>query len=350
MFFILNNTMDSKKIKQLVKGLNEKLENWDWEKALASSQNETTTRNFLIHPFLDLLNYDRIDDYTHEVTADLGRKKGKKVDVAITLGGKNPIILIECKKSTVKLNDNHYRQLREYCTDVNTSKIGVLTNGIIYKFYSRDNTNKLQTSPFFEFDLSNYGNQDLELLALFMRNVIDVNAILEVAEEIYFLDKFDEALYETLVNPSDELIKSIHNNMGGKRKKDKVYSKIKDLINGTSLISTSNRIIKYEASISNSGIITTQEEVKAYNVIKTIMAMSSKFKNTDLDRISYRDLKGSFLVLFDDNQKKKICSLILKENSKVIEIDGNKHQLEDAGIASITKLKKDLVESALKHV
>ena len=94
----------------------------------------------------------------------------------------------------------------------------------------------------------------------------------------------------------------------------------------------------------------TEEEIKAYNVIKTIMAMSSKFKNTDLDRISYRDLKGSFLVLFDDNQKKKICSLILKENSKVIEIDGNKHQLEDAGIASITKLKKDLVESALKHV
>ena len=80
------------------------------------------------------------------------------------------------------------------------------------------------------------------------------------------------------------------------------------------------------------------------------MAMSSKFKNADLDRISYRDLKGSFLVLFDDNQKKKICSLILKENSKVIEIDGNKHQLEDASIASITKLKKDLVESALKHV
>ena len=183
-----------------------------------------------------------------------------------------------------------------------------------------------------------------------MRNVIDINSILEAAEETYFLDNFDEALYDTLVNPSEDLIKIINSNMGGKRKSDKIYSKIKELINGTSLISTSNRIIKFEASISNSGIITTDEEIKAYNVIKTIMAMSSKFKNNDLQRISYRDLKGKFLVLFDDNQKKKICSLILKEKSKVVEINGEKFPLEDTSIASITKLKKQLLESALQHV
>ena len=342
--------MDSKKIRQLVKALNEKFENWNWEKALANSQNETTTRDFLIHPFLDLLNYDRIDDYTHEVTADLGKKKGKKVDVAITLGSKNPVILIECKKSTEKLNDSHYRQLREYCTDTNTAKIGILTNGIVYKFYTRNNTSTLQISPFFEFNLSDYGNQDLELLSLFMRNVIDINSILEVAGETYFLDNFDEALYDTLVNPSEDLIKIINANMGGKRKSDKIYSKIKELINGTSLISTANRIIKYEASMSNTGIITTSEEIKAYNVIKTIMAMSSKFKNSDLQRISYRDLKGSFLVVFDDNQNKRICSLILKEKSKVIQINGEKFQLDDTNIASITKLKKQLLESALKYV
>ena len=88
--------MDNQKVRQLVKDLNKKLDNWEWEKALNNSQNETTTRDFLIHPFLDLLNYDRIDDYTHEVTADLGGKQGKKVDVAITLGGRNSVILIEC--------------------------------------------------------------------------------------------------------------------------------------------------------------------------------------------------------------------------------------------------------------
>ena len=342
--------MDSQKIKQLVKELNKKLSSWDWKKAVDNSGNETTTREFLIHPFLDLLNYDRIDDYTHEVTADLRDKQGKKVDVAITLGGKNPIILIECKKSTQKLNDNHYRQLREYCTDITSSKIGVLTNGINYKFYTKSSGNSLHTSPFFEFDLSNYSNQDLEILTMFFRNVIDVNSILEEASEIYFLESFDEAFYELFSNPTDDLIKLIYSAMGGKRINDKVSNKIKDLVNGSSLNTVARRLIKEESSKSNLGIITTEDEIKAYNVIKTIMAMSSKFNNSDLERIGYRDLKGAFLILFDDNQKKRVCSLVFKDTSKVIEIDNERFLIDEVSVASITKLKKQLVDSALKYV
>lgn len=342
--------MNSQNTRQLVKDLSKKLEAWNWQKAIDNSQNETTTRDFLIHPFLDLLNYDRMDDYTHEVVADLGQKKGKKVDIAITLGGKNPVILIECKKANVNLNDNHYRQLREYCTDIISAKIGILTNGVVYRFYARESNNMLHTIPFYEFDLANYNYQDIETLVMFMRNVIDVNSILTEAEEIYFLEKFDNAFYETLANPSTDLLKIIFSNMGGKRITERVSLKIKNLINGTSLNNVSSRLIKYEASVSNSGIITTEEEVKTYNVIKTIMAMSSKFNNADLDRIGYRDVKGSFLVLFDNNQTKKICKLILKESSKIIEIGNEKYKLEDTSIASITKLKKELVESALKNI
>jgi predicted type IV restriction endonuclease len=342
--------MESQKLKQLVKELNKKLSTWDWQKAVNNSGNETTTREFLIHPFLDLLNYDRMDDYTHEVTADLRDKQGKKVDVAITLGGKNPIILIECKKATQKLNDTHYRQLREYCTDITSSKVGILTNGVNYKFYTKLAGNSLNTSPFFEFDLSNYSNQDLETLAMFFRNVIDINSILEEASEIYFLESFDEAFYSIFSKPSDDLIKLIYNAMGGKRINDKVSSKIKDLVNGSSLNTVASRLIKEESSKSNLGIITTEEEIKAYNVIKTIMAMSSKFNNSDLERIGYRDLKGAFLILFDDNQKKRVCSLAFKDTSKVIEIDNERFFIDEVSVASITKLKKQLVDSALKYV
>ena len=156
------------------------------------------------------------------------------------------------------------------------------------------------------------------MLAMFMRNVIDMNSILEEAEEIYFLEKFDDALYEALVNPSDDFIKVVYNNMGGKRMTDKVSSKIKALINGTSLNSAANKIIKHEAATSNSGIITTDEEIKAYNVIKTIMAMSSKFKNADLDRISYRDLKGSFLVFLMTTKRRRFALLYLKRTLRLL--------------------------------
>ena len=108
-------------------------------------------------------------------------------------------------------------------------------------------------------------------------------------------------------------------------------------------------MIYEESKGSNSGIITTEEEIKAYNVVKTIVALSSKIKNKELERISYRDMKGSFAIIVDGNQRKKICSLMLGEKSKAVEIAGQKFELEDASIASLTGVKRELIDSAI-HV
>ena len=81
--------------------------------------------------------------------------------------------------------------------------------------------------------------------------------------------------------------------MGGLRSTEKALAQIKGLINSISIKTALDRIVQKEISESNSGINTTVEEIKAYNVIKTILAMSSKIKTVELDRISYRDLKNS---------------------------------------------------------
>ena len=78
--------------------------------------------------------------------------------------------------------------------------------------------------------------------------------------------------------------------------------------------------------------------------------MSSKIKSPQLDRISYRDLKTMFIIIVDDNQNKQICSVIFKDNSKVIEIDKKPYKLDEVSISSITKLKKELIEKALSHL
>jgi len=344
--------MDSKRLKQIVNQLRKSLENWDISKGIINSQDETGTRDFLINPFFDILNYRKMDDYTHEYVADMGDKKGRRVDMAIFLGGKNPEILVECKKATMKLTDNHFRQLNEYCLYTPSVKIGIITNGIKYDFYTRsgDNNSILNETPFFSFDLSNYEYSDLDMLALFNRQSIEIKDIIAEAEEIYFINNFDTALFNTLDNPSEDLIKLIFKNMGGKRINDKISKQIEGLINSISLRTALEKIVQKEILESNSGIITTEEEIKAYNVIKTIMAMSSKFKNSDLDRISYRDFKGSFKVLVDNKQTKCICSIVLKENSKFIEINGVRNEIADMSIASFTKYKRELVESALNNL
>ena len=337
------------KTAQLVRSLKKSLENFDVITNINNSNDETNTRILLIHPFLEMLGYKQIIDFTHEYVADIKGKRGTKVDIAVTLGKKNPLILIECKKAGSRLNDNHFKQLNEYIVYTPSAKIGVLTNGINWHFYFKGDSG-LNHNPFFTFNLEDYSSSDLEGLSMFLKTELNVSSIEEEAESTHFLERFDEALFSVLSNPSAPLIKAIYDDMGGRRVTDKIAQKISDLINSISLKGIYERMVIEEAKLNSSGIITTAEEYKAFNVIKTVFAMSSKFKNSELKRIGFRDQKQSFKILVDDNQKKCICSIIIKEKVSYIEIEKNKFEIEDVTVAEITKHKNAIITSAIKNL
>ena len=75
---------------------------------------EEATKMSLIVPFFQLLGYDVFNpqEFCPEYTADVGIKKGEKVDYAILLNNE-PIILIEAKAVNKKL-DKHSSQLFRY--------------------------------------------------------------------------------------------------------------------------------------------------------------------------------------------------------------------------------------------
>ena len=161
------------------------------------------------------------------------------------------------------------------------------------------------------FDLNNYNYYDVENLVKFYRNNIDVKEIVEDAEEIYFLEKFEEGLFKTLHKPSEEFIKLIFGNMGGKRISKRVSDRIFELVNSISMSEAVERIRLAESKESQSGVFTSAEELRAFNIVKTIIAMSSKVKDNELDRISYRDHKGFFNIIVDNSSRKSICSFKL---------------------------------------
>jgi hypothetical protein len=342
--------MDSKRLKQITAQISKLLNKWDVKKAISFSADETQTRDFLIEPFFEMLNYNKMDDYLHEYIADMGAKRGRRVDMAISFGKSKPTILVECKKATINLVDNHFRQLNEYCLYTESAKIGIVTNGIIYDFYTRSDENNviLNESPFFTFNVTDYTESDIEKLALFYRPTFDLDIIIEKAKEVYFLSKFDEALFDTLSNPSDDIIRAIYKKMGGKRLTENVSTQIYDLINSSSLKTVLERIVKKEIEESNTGIITTSAELRVYNIIKTILAMSSKIKNAELERITYKDFKGSFAIIVDGSSRNKICSLKIHKN--LIEIGDDTFELKDTRSVSLTQFKKELVASALKYL
>ena len=135
--------------------------------------------------------------------------------------------------------------------------------------------------------------------------------------------------------------------MGGGRMTDKISHRIYSLINSISLSEALEKIKISESKDSSSGILTTAEELKAIDIIKTVLAMSSKINNNDVDRIGYRDYKGMFKIIVDNMPSKEVCYLKLNSNKKSIVINKEEFPLENVSARSLTKYKNKLVNSAL---
>ena len=124
------------------------------DKQLGHLKTEEATKNALVMPFINALGYNVFDptEVVPEFSADVGVKKGEKVDYAIMKDDK-VIMLFECKASNVVLGDDHASQLYRYFS-VTEARIGVLTNGVLYRFYADlDEPNKMDAKPFLEFNM-----------------------------------------------------------------------------------------------------------------------------------------------------------------------------------------------------
>lgn len=337
-------------LRQIRSLLERSFEKWDYQKAIKFSSNESETRDYLIEPFFEQLGYKKMKHYSHEFSLHYDKGKVKKVDMVVTLNGKNPIMLIECKKATIKLNNNHYKQLAEYYEKHKESKVAVLTNGIQYEFYSvKWNDDKLNNVPFLKFDLNDFTRADLEDIANFHLQHFNVINILSIAEEKYFLDDFDDALVKTLYPASTEFKKLVYQNMGGKRLTEKTAKRIEKLINSISLQGAVEKVKVLEGKESSSGIFTTSSELKAFQIIKTILALTPKLKN-QIERVSYKDYKGQFKIIVDNMPSKEICHLVLNDKVQKIVFAGEGAELMKVSAEEIAKYKKRIVEEAMTHM
>src|SRR5437879_7608516 len=78
-------------------------------------QTEEATKNAFVMPFISALGYDVFDpaEVIPEFIADVGIKKGEKVDYAIKQDGKITM-LFECKCCNTNLDECHASQLYRY--------------------------------------------------------------------------------------------------------------------------------------------------------------------------------------------------------------------------------------------
>ena len=88
-------------------------------------QTEEATKNAFIMPFIQILGYDVFNptEVIPEFVADIGTKKGEKVDYAI-MQNNEPILIIECKHWKENA-DAHNSQLHRYF-HTSKARFGVL--------------------------------------------------------------------------------------------------------------------------------------------------------------------------------------------------------------------------------
>lgn len=323
-------------------------------KRQAHVRGEEATKNALILPFLGVLGYDVFDpsEVQPEHTSEMGKRRGgppEKVDYAIHLGGA-PVMFIECKAADVEPN-HHSGQLGRYFNATPSVKVAVVTNGTKYLFFTDlEEQNIMGDKPFFEFDVLGFSERDAETLEAFSKSKFDPTTVRTRAEDIIYTGKVTAYVNELLRNPSDSFTRFILGEIDittGKltaKRVEKFVPIVKKAIQST-LLDMATRSIKLETDETitsplpplqaappappapasaggvgdqGRGIVTTQDELDAFDMIKRVCA-DSQF--AEKHQVGYKDAvnyfgvnigkpKKWFLRLFLDGKKKAVVSKV----------------------------------------
>ncbi len=329
-------------------------------KQMEHIQTEEATKNALIMPFISALGYDVFNplEVIPEYTADVGTKKGEKVDYAIKKDDKI-IILVECKWSGADLHEDHASQLYRYFS-VTDARFAILTNGINYEFYSDiDESNKMDSKPFFEFCVLNFEDHQLNELKKFTKSSFSLEDILTTASTLKYTSAIKKILEEELRNPSEAFVRFFASQIYDGRitqsvleqftrivhdarnqfVNERINERLKSALSANDTESTFDLELIAETENDSSSekeeIKTTQDEIDGYNIVKAILR-----EVIDAKRVAMRDTKSYCGILLDDNNRKPICRLHFNYSQKYLGVFSGKNE---------ERIEIDEVDDIFKH-
>lgn len=345
-----------------------------------SIQTEEATKNAFIMPFIQILGYDVFNplEVVPEMDCDIAKKKGEKIDYAIMKDG-SPIMLIECKhwKQDLNLHDN---QLKRYYV-ASKAKFGVLTNGIVYRFYADlIKENIMDDVPFLEINLEKIREAQIEEVKKFCKENFDLDNILSSANELKYMSEVKKIIRSEFEEPSADFVKMLTKRVYEGIVTQKVLDQFTDIV-VRALKSHINDVMSEKLGIAikateaagapiqtsapqtepkdddeptkeddkASKIVTTEEELEGYYIVKSIVC-----EVMPTERVTYRDSISYFAIFADDNNRRPICRLHFNNtnNKRIGFIDENKNeQMEPLEkLDDIYKFKKQLIEAAKRYV
>lgn len=306
---------------------------------------EEGTKNAFIMPMIASLGYDIFNPFevVPEMDCDLIKKKGEKIDYAI-MKDDSPILLIECKHCNQNLN-LHDTQLQKYFVASN-ARFGVLTNGIEYRFYTDlEKVNLMDEKPFLIVNMLDLSENDIEQLKKFHKSYYNESDILSTASELKYTTEIKSILNREFVSPTPNFVKFFIRQVYDGQATQKVVEQFAPIVK-KSITSVVNDIISDRLNVAiksgeqqdvpaaqeeiqpveddalpdgvvamdkENGIITTQEEIDAYNIIRSILR-----KFISANKIVYKDFKTYFAIGIENPSYWWICRLSFGSRKKSI--------------------------------
>lgn len=295
-------------------------------------QSEHATKSALVMPFLAALGYDVFNplEVVPEYTADTGTKKGEKVDFAVMRDG-HPVLLIECKAYGSPLDPGKCNQLYRYFTAKASARIGILTNGTKYLFFTDlEKPNIMDSKPYMEFDLENVDDSLVPEVAKLSKCSWDLEATMSSATELKYTRAIKRILTEELQTPSEDMIRFLAKKVYPGHLTATVKEQFQGIVKRAFRDFLKDQMTeRFKAAVAEetqadpaqpdqprnepAKVQTTDEEWQAFFLVKSILR-----DVVDPRRVAIRDAQSYCAVLLDDNNRKTICRLHFNAKQKYV--------------------------------
>jgi hypothetical protein len=209
-----------------------------------------------------------------------------------------------------------------------------LTNGITYQFFTDlEKPNKMDDKPFFEFNILDFKDRDIEELKKFAKMAFDLDTILTTANELKYTRAIQTRLAEWMTNPIEDFVRLVSSDLLGGRRftpairdqftlitrrafeqlvSERINERLKGAMAPESISATDPASVTATQSQENPlaptkaepQVVTSPEELEGFYIVRAIVRDLVSTK-----RISMRDAQSYCAILLDDNNRKPICRL-----------------------------------------
>jgi hypothetical protein len=310
---------------------------------------EEGTKNAFVMPFIStVLGYDVFDpsEVIPEFVADVGIKKGEKIDYALVHNGEVQI-LIEVKKVTEPLDVRHASQLYRYFATTK-ARVAILTNGETYEFYTDlDAPNVMDNKPFLVLDLTAVDETLLPEVAKLTKESFDLDSVVSAAGELKYIGQIKRMLAAEFKEPSGEFLRLFAAQLyPGRSFTQRIREELSPLVaKATAQFLNEQVRERLNNALDDDGkaakddvkdsaqmypldpaaeddlqgdIYTTDEELEGYRIVRAIVC-----SEVSANRIVGRDSKTYFAIILDNNNRKPIARLWFNRKQRYLGVFSN---------------------------